>query len=255
LILLAVRAHPVYSLILAGNRDEYYDRPTSPASFWDDLPGLLAGRDLRAGGTWLGVTRQGKVAAITNYRNPSQIRDRAPSRGGLVSGFLSGTRSPSEYIAWLGPKAEEYSGFNLIVGEKDELLWYSNEGRGARVLSPGVYGLSNGLLDTSWPKVTRGKEALRKLLSQGDEDLAGHLFKILADGSIPKDEDLPDTGVGLEWERTLSPLFIQSPVYGTRASSLLFLDMDGRVTFMERSFNGGGPDRHDTVRYEFDIQP
>ena len=252
LILIAVRSHPIYRLILTGNRDEYYDRPTSPASFWDEFPGLLAGRDLLEGGTWLGVARNGKMAAITNYRDSSRFKDIAPSRGKLVSGFLSGMQTPSEYIAGVCKDAEAYNGFNLVVGEKDQLFWYSNRGNKPRVLLPGIYGLSNSLLDTPWPKVQRGKEIFCSLLSQCD-DLEEPLFEMLADRTVPDDESLPDTGVGLEWERILSPLFIKSPGYGTRSSSLLFVDIEDRVVFIERTFNGS-PDRYKTIRYEFEIQ-
>ncbi len=167
LILIAVQTHPLYRLILVGNRDEFYDRPSAPVSFWYELPDLLAGKDLIGGGTWLGVTKRGKIAAITNYRNPLKVKERAPSRGRLVTGFLSGDQTPLEYIAGLRTKAEKYNGFNLIVGEREELFWYSNRGGGeARKLSAGIYGLSNGFLDFPWPKVTLGKKLFSSLLSE-----------------------------------------------------------------------------------------
>jgi len=254
LILFAIQSHPDYKLVIAANRDEFYERPTAPAAFWDDEPGLLAGRDLRAGGTWLGITTKGRIAAITNYRDPSSIKSNAPSRGSLVTGFLSGRQSPAEYLEGLKKKAHEYNGFNLIVGEKHELYWYSNRGQGIRGISSGIYGLSNHLLDSPWPKVTRGKKMFRRLLSEEKDPVPKAFFSMLADRSIPDDGSLPDTGVGLEWERMLSPIFITSPAYGTRSSTLLFIDHYDGVTFIERTFNSS-PAHAVTVKHEFRIQP
>ena len=253
LILLAIQSHPDYKLVIAANRDEFYERPTTPAAFWDDEPDMLAGRDLRAGGTWLGITTNGRIAAITNYRDPSSIKSNAPSRGSLVTDFLSGQESPVDYLEGLKRDAHEYNGFNLIVGEKHELYWYSNRGEGMRNLSPGIYGVSNRLLDTPWTKVTRGKKMIRTLLSEEKEPAPKALFSMLADRSVPDDESLPDTGVGLEWERTLSPIFITSPAYGTRSSTLIFIDLNDRVTFIEKTFNSS-PDHATTVKYDFRIQ-
>ncbi len=253
LILIAIKSHPGYKLVIAANRDEFYERPASPAAFWDDEPGLLAGRDLRAGGTWLGITTKGRIAAITNYRDPSSIKSDAPSRGSLVTGFLSGRQSPVDYLEGLKRDAGEYNGFNLIVGEKHELYWYSNRGEGIRDLSTGIYGVSNRILDTPWPKVSRGKKMISALLYE-EKDLAPDaLFSMLADRSIPDDKKLPDTGVGLELERMLSPIFITSPDYGTRSSTLIFIDLKDRVTFIEKTFNAS-PDHSTIVKHEFRIQ-
>ncbi|MBW2119170.1 MAG: NRDE family protein [Deltaproteobacteria bacterium] len=253
LILLAIQSHPDYKLVIAANRDEFYDRPTAPAAFWDDEPGLLAGRDLRAGGTWLGITTKGRIAAITNYRDPSSIKSNAPSRGGLVTNFLSGQQTPVDYLEGLERDAHEYNGFNLIVGEKHELYWYSNLGQGIRDVSTGIHGVSNRLLDTPWPKVTSGKKMLQTLLSEEKDPAPEALFSMLADRSVPDDKKLPDTGVGLEWERILSPIFITSPAYGTRSSTLIFIDFNDRVTFIEKAFNSS-PDHVTTVKHEFRIQ-
>lgn len=253
LILLAIQSHPDYKMVIAANRDEFYDRPTAPAAFWDDEPGLLAGRDLRAGGTWLGITTKGRIAAITNYRDPSSIKSNAPSRGSLVTDFLSGQQSPVDYLEGLKRDAHEYNGFNLIVGEKHELLWYSNREEGIRDLSTGIYGVSNRLLDTPWPKVTRGKKMFRTLLSKEKEPAPEALFFMLADRSVPDDKKLPDTGMGLEWERMLSPIFITSPTYGTRSSTLIFIDHYEGVTFIERTFNSS-PGHATTIKHEFRIQ-
>ncbi|MEA2039778.1 MAG: NRDE family protein [Thermodesulfobacteriota bacterium] len=252
LILLAIESHPVYKLIFAANRDEFYDRPTSQAAFWDESPGLLAGRDLRAGGTWLGITTSGKIAAITNYRDPASLKAHAPSRGKLVSDFLSGRASAPEYLEMLAQKGDEYNGFNLIIGEMNDLYWYSNRGKGWSNLAPQIYGLSNHLLDSPWPKVTTGKDGLRDLLSTQEKLSPEAIFGILSDRSAPDDNRLPDTGVGLELERMLSPLFITSPDYGTRSSTILLVDRNDRAMFIERTFNST-PDHPTTIDYQFRI--
>ncbi len=236
---MAVGIHPSYKLILASNRDEYYSRPSSPAEPWGDRPDILAGRDKKADGTWLGITRTGRLGALTNYRDPSSMREGAPSRGDLVDRFLRGDMQPLEYIQGLMPQSENYNGFNLIVGEKERLYWYSNRASGFRMLTPGIYGLSNHLLDTPWPKVVRGKKALERLLSETHEPKPSAFFEILRDRKVPDDNQLPDTGVGIQWERMLSPLFILSPNYGTRASTLLLIDQQDRVLFMEKNFGPG----------------
>ena len=254
LLLLAIHSHPDYKLVIAANRDEYYERPTAPAAFWEDAPGLLAGRDLRAGGTWLGITTEGRIAAITNFRNPGSEKRRAPSRGNLVSHFLMGQDSPGDYLCGLEKQAHQYNGFNLIVGQTDELYWYSNRGGQSRSLSPAIYGVSNSLLDTPWPKVTQGKLAMKRLLTEGKYQSPEAIFHVLRDRSIPDDENLPDTGVGLEWERILSPIFILSPTYGTRSSTILIIDKCNQVTFMERTFDSD-PDQHTTIKHTFQIKP
>lgn len=236
---MAIGVHPTYKLILASNRDEYYSRSSSPAAFWKDRPDILAGKDQKADGTWLGITRTGRLGALTNFRDPSSLREDAPSRGDLVDRFLRDTVSPLEYIKSLIPEAEDYNGFNLIVGEKDLFYWYSNRAKGFRRLTAGIYGLSNSLLDTPWPKVIRGKRAVEKVLAEKGDPAPGAFFKILSDRRVPDDKQLPDTGVGIEWERTLAPLFIMSPNYGTRASTVLLVDKRDRVFFTEKTFGPG----------------
>lgn len=253
LILLAIKSHPSYKLIIAANRDEYYERPTAAADFWADNPDILAGKDLRAGGTWLGITRKGRIGAITNYRDPASLKKGSPSRGNLVRDYLTGRKNPVDFLAGLGKNAGRHNGFNLIVGDKDALYWYSNRGEGTRYLTPGIYGLSNHLLDTPWPKVTRAKEIFKKLLTNKKDPSPDALFTILADQTTPDDKSLPDTGVGLEWERMLSPIFITSKIYGTRSSTLIMIDKSNRVTFMERSFDPAS-DRASTGTYEFLIE-
>jgi uncharacterized protein with NRDE domain len=253
LLLLALQAHPVYKLVIAANRDEFYERPTAPAGFWDESPDILAGRDLRAGGTWFGVTRKGRIGAITNYRDPASHTSAAPSRGRLVSDFLAGEEAPGAYLSRADLSAGDYNGFNLIVGIRDQLCWYSNRGHGIQRLMPGIHGLSNHLLNTPWPKVTRAKAALKDILSNNPVLSPEVLFDMLLDRSIPGDDTLPDTGVGIELERMLSPIFIASSDYGTRSSTLLLFDREDRGTFLERT-HGPGPDQHRDLSFEFMIQ-
>jgi len=250
LILFAWRAHEAFPFILAANRDEFYERPTAPADFWEEAPDLLAGRDLKAGGTWFGVTRQGKVAAITNYRDPASLKAGAPSRGEVVSGFLRGREGPAAYLDRLVPAAGRYNGFSLLLGDASGLFVYSNRGESLTV-EPGIHGMSNHLIDSPWPKVVRGKAALARLLGEAGVPSPEALLDLLADRTRPPDGELPDTGVGLEWERILSPLFIESPSYGTRSSTVLLVRRTGQATFIERLFQGGVPWM--TARFNFRI--
>lgn len=252
LLLIALKTHPAYKLILLANRDEYYNRPTSPAAFWDGAPFLLAGKDLQGGGTWLGITRNGRIAAITNYRDPASVKKNAPSRGTLVSNFLVGQESTGGYLERVKREADRFNGFNLIIGDKDQLYWYSNRSLGMHPLSAGIHGLSNHLLNTPWPKVGKSKDALAHLLSEQEDPSLEELFRILTDHTIADDEHLPDTGVSLEWERILSPIFIVSPTYGTRSSTVLLIDMQDRVTFVEKIFNSD-PDHPTSVEYKFKV--
>jgi uncharacterized protein with NRDE domain len=253
LLLLALQAHPVYKLVIAANRDEFYERPTAPARFWDESPTILAGRDLFAGGTWFGITRNGRIGAITNYRDPASVKPAAPSRGNLVSDFLAGDKACKTYLTRLELNAENYNGFNLVVGVKDLLFWYSNRGHGVQRIMPGIHGLSNHLLNTPWPKVSRAKAAFKNILSNSPVLSPDGLFDMLLNRSIPEDEALPDTGVGMDWERILSPIFIASPSYGTRSSTILLLDRENRVTFLEKT-HGPAPNQHADVAFEFMIQ-
>jgi uncharacterized protein with NRDE domain len=253
LLLLAVQEHPHYKLVLAANRDEYYARPTAPAAFWDEVPHLLAGKDLRAGGTWLGITKQGRIAAITNYRDPATNKTNAPSRGKLVTGFLLGQESPKHFLEGLAQEKDRYNGFNLIIGDNDQLYWFSNRADGAHKLSSGVYGLSNRLLDTPWPKVTRSKDAMARLISEQESLSQDGLFHLLRDRTVAGDNQLPDTGVGTAWERILSPIFITSPTYGTRASTIILIEQQNFITITEKTFNDE-PEHATSVAYEFQIQ-
>jgi uncharacterized protein with NRDE domain len=253
LILLASQMHSAYPLVLAANRDERYDRPAAPAAWWNDAPGVLAGRDLEGGGTWMGVARDGRWAAVTNVREPSvPQRGDAPSRGWLVSDFLRGASPAGAYLAALAPRADEWNGFNLVAGDAAGAWWLSNRAPGPVRVEPGVHGLSNALLDTPWPKVERGRGDLTRILAGAEDAMEASLFRTLALRDPAPDERLPDTGVGIEAERVLSSLFISSAAYGTRASTVLRIRRDGRVFLTERTIDPNSG-RWAEVRHEFDV--
>ena len=233
LIVFAWKLIPACPLVLAANRDEFFERPTQAASWWDDAPHVYAGRDLQAGGTWLGTDKRGRFAALTNIRNGSVQRAEARSRGELVADFLRGDLSAKDYLQKLKTSAGDYNGFNLLLGDANAAYWFSNHaGSPEQSLEPGIYGLSNGALDTPWPKVLRAKAQFASLLCQGAPDDA--YFEMLADTTQASDVRLPDTGVSLEWERRLSPIYIESPDYGTRASSLLRIHASGNSQLVEK---------------------
>ena len=248
LILIAYRTRADWPLVVAANRDEYYHRPSRSIRFWETAPQVLAGQDLKGGGTWMGVTRTGRFGALTNVRNPAAHQPAAPSRGGLVRGFLEGPGDARTHAESPWRERNRYNGFNLILGDGSGLYYLTNGGgtdpaRRYLRLSSGVYGLSNAGLDTPWPKVVRSKRAFQRV-STAPAIHDGALFAILGDRSHPPDADLPDTGVGLALERFLSPPFIAGTDYGTRAASVLKMGADGRVVFEERTFppGGGAPD-------------
>ena len=235
LILFAWRCHRQYDLVLAANRDEFHERPTAAAEFWEEDPRILAGRDLRGGGTWLGISTEGRIAAVTNYRDPASLKSDAPSRGALVSGFLMSEKAPGAYLDDIASCAGRYNGFSLLVGDGTSLHWFSNRGE-RRELGAGLYGLSNRLLDTPWPKVVEGKQRLARVLSAKEPD-GEEIFDVLSDRREAADDLLPDTGVGIEWERFLSPRFIVHSLYGTRSSTVILVSRRGRARFIERSFD------------------
>lgn len=238
LIALAWKVHPAFPLVVAANRDEWRERPTQPAHWWPDHPQLLAGRDLQAGGTWMGITKDGRFAAVTNFRDPSDKRSTARSRGGLVSEFLLGVQSPLDYLEQLAPHAREYNGFNLIVGDGRSLHYYGSRENAARAIEPGIHGLSNHLLDEPWPKVVHAREAMRRALDETAP--AEPLFDLLSSPDVVPDGELPRTGVGLAWERRLSAALITGEDYGTRASSVLVVNADGDFEFEERTRDAAG---------------
>ena len=250
LICVAYRRHAEYPLVVLANRDEFYARPSAPARFWPPSDSVLAGRDLREGGMWLGITRQGRFAAVTNFREPDSTRADARSRGWLVRDFLFGAMPARDYAETLVRDGHRYNGFNLLLGESGRLFYCSNRTARLRELAHGVYGLSNHSLDTPWPKVERVKTILTSAFQHGDVGTDQLLGK-LADRLRPSDEHLPNTGVGLEWERVLAPMFITSVTYGTCSSTVITVDKIGRVRFAERSF--APPAEEETTR-QFDFQ-
>ena len=243
LILLAWRAHSDYPLIVAANRDEYFHRPTATAEFWCDKnqPNLLAGRDLQAGGTWMGITRDGRFAALTNYRQKEDRQIDTPSRGIIVSHFLSKHQPAETCLADMTKHFADYRGFNLLCGTLDDGLWhYANRdasgqpGHRMQALAPGIYGLSNNLLDAPWPKVAQGKSDLAQALDALPREAP--LFDLLRDERMHDDARLPRTGVSLDWERMLSAAFVRAPGYGTRSSTVIKLSRDGFLSFDEQTW-------------------
>lgn len=256
LIAFSWNTHPQWRLVVAANRDEWRDRPAAPANWWHDNRQILAGRDLKANGTWLGITRGGRFAALTNFRDPADRKSDAPTRGALVSDFLAGTMTAEDYLSRLVIDAHRYQGFNLIAGDvRDRLFCFgSREGRFAAI-SPGVHALSNHMLNEPWPKVSSAKLALEAALQaeMSGESHISSIYAILSNEDRAPDQALPDTGVGLEWERVLSPALIVTPRYGTRCSTLLTVTRDGQAYFEERTRGDDGAVTG-RVAYRFSIE-
>lgn len=238
--------------MVAANRDEDFSRPASAAAFWTDDPDIVAGRDLSAGGTWLGATRSGRFAAITNFRNPADRMTDAPSRGALVADFLRGRQMPAEYLARLQETAQRYNGFSLLVGDGNELWCFSNRGMAPRSVEPGVHGLSNHLLDTPWPKVRKGVEALEASVRANAP--VEQYFALLEDTQTAAEDQLPDTGVGPERERWLSSIRLSGGPYGTRCSTVFIAGRDGNAQFHERTWAVDGH-AQSTTSHRFTIAP
>jgi len=239
LLVFAWRSHAEFSLVLAGNRDEFHARPAEAAHWWKEPDGILAGRDLQAGGSWLGLNRQGRFAVVTNYREPGVATSGRRSRGELVTGFLAGAAPVVDWMDELNARQDDCGGFNLIVGDGGQMHYLTNRGEDSRFLEPGIYGLSNHRLNTPWPKVTAARDGLRRCVEQ-DRLQSETLFQLLADRTPAAEDELPDTGVPLEWERLLSPAFIVDSRYGTRAGTVLLMDAEGKIDFKERRFDRAG---------------
>jgi len=243
LLIFAHRAHPDYPLVVAANRDEFHARPTAPSAFWAESPNLLAGRDLQAGGTWMGLTRDGRFAAITNYRDPSRTHPAPRSRGELPMEFLTGGADPADYLEEVAAISGEYAGFNLLLGDRQS-LWYltnslSGEPASPVELSPGIYGLSNAQLNTPWPKVELGKHKLRSLLDTAAPNHDG-LLEVVSNRQLADPDALHQQGMTNGMDRMLSAQFIVTGSYGTRSSTSLWTDRNGLAHWRERSFNAGG---------------
>ena len=255
LLVFSFKQHPVYDLIFATNRDEFYERPTRAAQFWDKEPSVLGGKDLQAGGTWLGMTKEGKFSALTNYRDPSIQKEDAPSRGHLVLDFLVGDKNPEPYLKDVDERADNYNGFNLLTGDLSELtmMYYSNQEQKIQDLDAGLYGLSNKLLDTPWPKVKKAKKNFNEIIDSPDIS-ESDLFDLLKDHERAPDDKLPDTGIPKDLERAVSPIFIKTENYGTRNSTIILVDKSGNVTFEERRYRGGTQIVEEKNRYQFQIE-
>jgi uncharacterized protein with NRDE domain len=252
LIALANLSNSEYRLVAVANRDEFYERPSSRAEFWPDAPDILAGRDLRSGGTWFGASRRGRFAAVTNYRDGRSGGSTKRTRGELVAEFLRRAQPPADYLGEVAARASQYDGFNLVVGDSLTLGYLSNRSTGGApvTLHEGVFGLSNHLLDTPWPKVRRARDLLRDAMQQTLDPTA--LLAAFGDARGATDQELPATGVSLEWERALAPMFIATPNYGTRCTTVLLWRQDGSVRFIERSYVGSAAEYTDRS-FEFQV--
>lgn len=242
LILFAIATHPKYPLLLAANRDEYYARPTRPLQAWPEAPQLYAGKDLEAGGTWFGITRSGRFAAVTNVREGIPRTSQQRSRGELTRDFLLSSSTAAEFAEFAQRHGEAYAGFNLLLGDGVDIYYCSNRGAEPQRLQPGIYGLSNDSLDTPWPKVESGKAALQQLVQQ--EPTPTQLLALLSDRHQPNDDELlretDVSGGGLSLERVFASRFIASPHYGTRASTALLIDAQGEVDVWEQNYGSNG---------------
>jgi uncharacterized protein with NRDE domain len=251
LCLFAINQHDKYPFILLANRDEFRKRPSVKAGFWTDQPQILAGIDLQQMGTWLGITKTGRLAFLTNHRNMETLKQDAPSRGALVSNFLSSEMEADHYLKNIN-HPESFNGFNLIVGQPNALFYYSNVEQKVHQIDDGIHGLSNALLNSFWPKVDTGKKQLQEAI-EADTLVNGDLFGILANDEIPTDDQLPETGVGLEFERILSSRFINTPEYGTVCSTVIKIDRKQNCHFEERTFNAQGQES-DRAAYHFQLK-
>ncbi|MFP4476958.1 MAG: NRDE family protein [Desulfatibacillaceae bacterium] len=233
----AYKMHPGFPLVLAANRDEFYERPTRAAHYWRDHPYVFGGLDEQEGGTWMAMGQDGRLGLLTNYRDPSSVRDDAPSRGHLVRDFIAQSLSAREWLEELRKTADRYNPFNILCGRYNDLYWFNSRLGEVQRVEPGLHGLSNAYLDTPWPKIKRAKRGLEHALSLEMRHWPDVLFDILTDTTQAPDDQLPDTGVGIECERMLSPVFIKSPTYGTRASTIVVATRTGDVYCEERTYD------------------
>jgi uncharacterized protein with NRDE domain len=240
ILFIGIDQHPDYPLIIAANRDEFFARPTAQSHFWSDHPALLAGQDLQAGGSWMAVNKNGRLAALTNVRDPQRINPKAQSRGGLVTRFTQGLQDNAAYLDHLRQSRQDYNGYNLLFGQWHDLWVYNNHSNCQEKLYPGVYGLSNASLNSPWPKINSGMRNLQHYCHNSDEIIADKLFELLHDETKAADHLLPQTGIPLEWERQLSSIFIRGQDYGTRCSTLLLVDKNLQLSWFEKTFAANG---------------
>jgi uncharacterized protein with NRDE domain len=253
LIIVAYKVHPEYPLLIAANRDESYQRPTRQAEFWDNEPSILAGQDLEKGGSWLGMNKFGSVAAVTNYRSGEKLKLSNTSRGLLVSDYLKYKKSSLNFLDLCLTKLADFEAFNLLLGDVNALYFLNSREKTYMQLEAGIYGVSNGDLDSNWPKVERAKQKMQTLLDTEQFNSHEEILLTLADKYLPDDESLPDTGMGIEWERALAPIFIRENDYGTRSSSVVRINNENRVYFTERSYDRQG-NTANTKQFEFTIE-
>jgi len=244
LMVMALRVHGDYPLIMAANRDEFDDRPSQPAHVWPDAPWIVAGRDAHGGGTWMGVSRQGGLALLTNVRDPAAMNVHRPSRGHLAADYLLNKESEDRFWTRLRTTGPDYNGFNLVFGSGPELGWFCNAGGEMRRIPSGVHGLSNALLNTPWPKVLRARAGLWALLHSGRTPGVEELFALLADTTRPPDHELPDTKVGLDRERILAPICVHSQGYGTQVCTVVYVHQNKGIDFWEKDVRRGQDVRH-----------
>lgn len=240
ILFIAVDQHPDYPLIIAANRDEFHNRATTFGHWWNTAPQILAGRDDVALGSWMGISRSGRLSALTNIRNPSKQRDDAKSRGELVVNYLTAAVNDQQYQQQLSASRENYNGYNLLFGDWRNLQVYNNHLNQFVQLKPGVHGLSNASLNSPWPKTMKGMQALSEYCQHNTAIQTGDLFQILRDDVKAADEFLPNTGVPYHWEKLISSTFIVTPEYGTRTSTILLINNNAEVCWQERNFDSTG---------------
>jgi len=238
ILFVAINAHPKYPLIICANRDEFHHRPTAPAHFWPPEENILAGKDLQAGGTWFGVNKQGQVAAVTNLRVPQKNPEAMRSRGELITMTLNSGSLVCPN--WLVEHSDNYQPFNLVFGQGTDLYCFNSINKDTVKLADGFHAISNGALDDIWPKMAKGQQALEAVINQSDNLEVQALLQLMKDDSQPQDNELPNTGVGIEWERRLAAIYIRHPDYGTRSTSILLEDAEGGMHFTEVRYDGKG---------------
>jgi uncharacterized protein with NRDE domain len=260
LLVISSLAHPRYRLVIAANRDEFHERPTAPLDWWTGTgdPAILGGRDLRAGGTWLALDAARRLGIVTNYRDLQRSPPGAPSRGALIPDYLAQPVSAAAFLAALAASAQRYSGFNLLLADADALWYGSNRATPfARALPPGIYGLSNHLLDTPWPKLARVRRGFEAWLRAVPAPPAEQLFDLLADRTPATGAEAAESTTGLapEWQRVLSAPFVVHPLYGTRSSTLVLLEASGAGLIHERRFDASGQPSGETVEHLAPLTP